>query len=138
MIRVGQIPKRVGCTMYHTPQLLNHANCQIQQNGKKIYNLKNEMYLHMFKHCEFENHITIYANANCKQLRSMKRQNIANLYQKQKYAKYEFCKKIYTENLLCKPQTVQGKFSTIQFGTIQFGNRTIWYWTIWHQVNLAP
>ena len=62
----------------------------------------------------------------------MKRLNIANVYQKQKYAKYELCKKVSTKNLLCKPQTVQGKF-----GTIQFGNRTIWYWTIWHQVNLS-
>ena len=73
----------------------------------------------------------------------MKRLNIANVYQKQKYAKYELCKKISTKNLFCKPQTVQGKFDTIQFGTIQFGiiqfgNRTIWYWAIWHQVNLAP
>ena len=67
----------------------------------------------------------------------MKRLNIANVYQKQKYAKYELCKKVSTKNLLCKPQTVQGKFGTIQFGTIQFGNRTIWYWTIWNQVNLA-
>ena len=45
----------------------------------------------------------------------------------QKYAKYVL------KILFCKPQTVQGKF-----GTIQFGNRTIWYWTILHQVNLAP
>ena len=40
----------------------------------------------------------------------MKRLNIANVYQKQKYAKYELCKKVSTKNLLCKPQTVQGKF----------------------------
>ena len=51
----------------------------------------------------------------------MKRQNIANLYQKQKYAKYELCKKICTENLPCKPQTVPWKFGTIQLGTMQFG-----------------
>ena len=89
----------------------------------------------------------------------MKRQNIANLYQKQKYAKYELCKKICTENLLCKPQTVQGKFGTIQFGnrtigTGQFGTKSIWHHgniapdnlapgqfgtrTFWHQDNLAP
>ena len=62
----------------------------------------------------------------------MKWQKVENLYQKQKYAKYELCKKICTENLPL-PQTVPGKF-----GTIQFGNRTIWYWTIWHQANMAP
>ena len=92
----------------------------------------------MFKHCEFEKYMNIYANANCKYSRCMKRQNIENLYQKQKYSKYELCKKIYTENLPCKSETVPGKFGTIQFGTIHFGNRTIWYWTIWHHDNLTP
>ena len=50
------------------------------------------MCLHMLEHCEFENHMKIYANANCKLLRYMKRQTIANLYQTQKYAKYKLCK----------------------------------------------
>ena len=31
----------------------------------------------MLKNYEFENHMKIYANANCKKLRCMKRQNIA-------------------------------------------------------------
>ena len=39
--------------------------------------LKNVMCLHMLKNCEFENHMKIYANANCKKLSCMKRQNIA-------------------------------------------------------------
>ena len=59
---------------------------------KQNSTLKNVMCLHMLKHCEFENHMKIYANANCKLLRYMKRQTIANLYQTQKYAKYELCK----------------------------------------------
>ena len=86
----------------------------------------------MLKHCEFEKYLNIYANANCKYSRCIKRQNIENIYQKQKYSKYELLKKIYTENLPCKSQTVPGKFSTIHFG-----NRTIWYWTIWHHDNLT-
>ena len=65
----------------------------------------------------------------------MKRQNIANLYQKQKYAKYELCKKICTENLLCKHKHKRYKgnlapynlapynLATGQFGTGQFGTK---------------
>ena len=45
--------------------------------------LKNVMCLHMLKHCEFENNMKIYANANCKLLRYMKKETIANLYQMQ-------------------------------------------------------
>ena len=62
--------------MYHTPQLLNHANHQKKLNENKT-TLKNVMCLHMLKNCEFENHMKIHANANCKKLRCMKRQNIA-------------------------------------------------------------
>ena len=54
----------------------------------------------------------------------MKGQNIANLYQKQKYAKYELSKKICTLSLPCKSQTVTGKFGSTQFGTTHFGNMT--------------
>ena len=50
----------------------------------------------MLKHCEFENHVEIYANANCKLLRYMKKETIFEFYFKfvsnAKYAKYELCK----------------------------------------------
>ena len=113
----------MGYTLYHTPQLLFDANRQIEKMENNS-TLKNVMCLHMLKHCEFEKYMKIYAIANCKQIRSMKGQNIANLYQKQKYAKYELCKKICTFSLPCKSQTVTGKFGSTQIGTIHFGNRT--------------
>ena len=67
---------------------------------------------------------------------------ILKMYKEAKYWKYLskakifkiwVVKKIYTENLPCKSQTVPGKFSTIHFG-----NRTIWYWTILHHDNVTP
>ena len=58
---------------------------------------------------------------------------ILQIYNKSKNMQNMSCvKRICTENLPCKPQTVPGKF-----GTIQFGNRTIWHWIIWHQINFA-
>ena len=64
--------------MYHTPQLLNHANRQIKKNEEENNStLKYVMCLHVSKHCESENYMKIHANANCKKLRCMKRQNIA-------------------------------------------------------------
>ena len=53
----------------------------------------------------------------------MKRQNIANLYQKQKYAKYELFK-----------ESMYWKFALQATN----GTREIWHRTIWQQDNLAP
>ena len=94
----------------------------------------------------------------------MKGQNIANLYQKQKYAKYELCKKNVLKICLANHKRYQGNLApynlapyilaTGQFGTGQFGTKSIWHHdniapdylapgkfgtkTIWHQDNLSP
>ena len=88
------------------------------------------MCLHMLKHCEFEKYMNIYANANCKYSRCMKRQNIENLYQKQKYSKYELCKKYILKICLASQKQYQGNLApyilaTGQSGTGQFGTMTI-------------
>ena len=73
----------------------------------------------------------------------MKRLNIANVNQKQKYAKYELCKKVSTKICFASLKRYKGNLApynlapynlaTGQFGTGQFGTKSIW-----HHDNIAP
>ena len=63
----GRIDSKTG-GMHYVSYTPTSKSCKVSNTTKwkKIYNLKNGICLHMFKHCEFENHMKIYANANCK------------------------------------------------------------------------
>ena len=140
------------------------VNVRVKQNWKSESYVSGRIDS-MLKQCEFENHMKIDSNVNGKKIRFMKRQNIANLYQKQEYAKYEFCRRRKKLLIICLAShkryqenwapynLAPHNLATGQFGTGQFGTKSIWYHeniapdnlapgqfgtrTIWHQVNLA-